>query len=163
MATSAAAHRWFELSPGASDDDYNAYNYMVLTAPARPESRSVIPAVVHQDGTSRVQIVRRETDPLTYAYLKAMGRRAGVEVSVNTSLNVGSPIVQTPRQALETLRRSRGMDGLVMIGVEGDAFLAWHNVQMPPKDPRRLHRWLRAWQGEVGIELVGTRSFEGTP
>ena len=155
MATYAAAHRWFELSPGASDDEYNAYNYMVLTARARPESRTIIPAVVHRDGTSRVQIVRPETDPLTYSYLKAMGRRAGVEVSVNTSLNVGSPIVQTPAQALATLRRSRGMDALVMIGAEGEAFLVWHDVRTPPKDPRRLHDWLRAWQEEIGIELAG--------
>ena len=154
MATYAAAQRWFELSPGASDDDYNAYNYMVLTAPARPESRATIPAVVHEDGTSRVQIVREKTDPLTYAYLKAMGRRIGVEISVNTSLNVGGPIVQTPKQALETLKRSKGMDGLVLVGGEGDAFLAWHDVQVPPKDPRRLRQWVRAWQDEVGAELA---------
>jgi carbamoyltransferase len=155
MATSAAARRWFELSPGASDDDYNAYNYMTLTAPARPESRSTIPAVVHEDGTSRVQIVRQETDPLTYAYLEAMGRRLGVEVSVNTSLNVGGPIVQTPQQALETLKRSKGMDGLVLAGAEGDAFLAWHDVQAAPKDPSRLHGWVRAWQEEIGVGLAG--------
>ena len=153
MATYAAAQRWFELSPGASDDDYNAYNYMVLTAPARPESRATIPAVVHEDGTSRVQIVRQETDPLTFAYLEAMGRRAGVEVSVNTSLNVGGPIVQTPQQALDTLKRSKGMDGLVLVGLEGDAFLAWHDVEAaPPKDPRRLREWVRAWQQETGVE-----------
>jgi Predicted carbamoyl transferase, NodU family len=157
MATSTAAHRWFELSPGASDNDYNAYNYMVLTAPARPVSRAVIPAVVHQDGTSRVQIVRQETDPLAYAYLKAMGRRVGVEVSVNTSLNVGSPIAQTPEQALATLRKSKGMDGLVMVGAEGEAFLAWHNVQTASKDPRRLRRWVQAWQEEIGVELAGAQ------
>ena len=105
---------WFEefaLSPGASDDDYNAYNYMILTAMARPESYNVIPAVIHKDGTARVQIVRQEIDPLTHAYLKAMGRRVGVEVSVNTSLNVGSPIAQTPQQAIETLRRMARWSG----------------------------------------------------
>jgi carbamoyltransferase len=154
MVTDAAAHCWFDLSPGASDDDYNAYNYMVLTARARPESHRAIPAVIHKDGTARIQIVRPETDPFTYAYLQAMGRRAGVAVSVNTSLNVGSPIVQTPKQALETLKRSKGMDGLVMIGAEGDAFLAWHNVEVPPKDPRRLREWLYIWQEETGIEFV---------
>jgi carbamoyltransferase len=63
MATLSAAGRFFELSPGASDDNYNAYNYMVLTAAAKPEAREKIPAVVHQDGTARVQIVREEVDP----------------------------------------------------------------------------------------------------
>jgi carbamoyltransferase len=163
MVTYEAAQRWFELAPGASDDCYNAYNYMVLVAPARPESFAVIPAVIHKDGTSRLQIVRPETDPFTYAYLKAMGRRLGVEVSVNTSLNVGSPIVQTPAQALQTLKRSKGMHGLLLIGAEGDAFLAWHNVVAPPKDAgQQLQRWLNAWQEEVDVALPNVAAF-GTP
>jgi carbamoyltransferase len=151
MATFEAAQRWFYLSPGAADDHYNAYNYMVLTAPARPESYEVIPAVIHRDGTGRIQIVREETDPLTHAYLKALGRRIGVEIAVNTSLNVGGPIVQSPTQALQALKRSKGMDGIIMLGQEGAAFLVWHNVLAPPKDAgQRLSRWLQAWQTEVG-------------
>jgi carbamoyltransferase len=151
MATLEAAQRWFDLSPGASDEGYNAYNYMVLTARARPESYAVIPAVIHRDGTCRIQIVREQTDPLTYAYLKALGRCIGVEVAVNTSLNVGGPIVQTPAQALQTLKRSKGMDGIMMVSDEGDFFLVWHNVLAPPKDAgKRLQEWIRAWQMEVG-------------
>ena len=159
MATYEAAQSWFALSPGASDDDYNAYNYMTLTAMARPESYNVIPAVIHKDGTARVQIVRQETDPLTHAYLKAMGRRVGVEVSVNTSLNVGSPIAQTPQQAIETLRRSKGLDGLFMVGDDGQTFLVWQTIVAPPKDGgQRLGRWLQAWQSEhTGVALVEQR------
>ncbi len=70
MMTLAAAREFFELSDGASDADYNAYNYMVLTAHARPAARKRIPAVIHADGTGRLQIVREDTDPLTYAYLE---------------------------------------------------------------------------------------------
>jgi len=125
MATLEAAQRFFELSPGAADDCYNAYNYMVLAVKARPEAREKIPAVVHKDGTSRLQIVREEHDPFTYAYLKAMGRRVGVEVSVNTSLNVGSPIAQTPSQALAAMKRARALSGIVMIAADGQAWLAW--------------------------------------
>ena len=40
MMTREAAEQWFELSEGASDADYNAYNYMVLTAPAKPEAHA---------------------------------------------------------------------------------------------------------------------------
>ena len=116
MLTLEAAHRWFELQDGASDDDYNAYSYMVLTVRPRPDSVRHIPAVIHRDSTSRIQIVREGADPFTHAYLKAMGRRCGVEVSVNTSLNVAGPIVQTPVQALEALRRSKAMDGLLLLG-----------------------------------------------
>ena len=48
---------YFELLPGASDAGYNAYNYMVLTAQSKPGARDKIPAVIHADGTGRIQIV----------------------------------------------------------------------------------------------------------
>ena len=115
MATLEAAQQYFELLPGASDADYNAYNYMVLTAHSKPGAREKIPAVIHADGTGRIQIVRAEDDPLTYAYLKALGRRIGVEMSVNTSFNVAGPIAQTPQQAIDTLRRSKGLDVVVLV------------------------------------------------
>ena len=118
--------QFFELSDGASDADYNAYNYMVLTAHAKPQARTKIPSVVHADGTGRLQIVREATDPLTYAYLKALGRRIGVEVAVNTSFNVAGPIAQTPAQALDTLRRSKGLDAVLMFSEEGPVFVALH-------------------------------------
>jgi carbamoyltransferase len=161
MATLEAAQRFFELSPGASDDDYNAYNYMVLTARARPESYALIPAVIHRDGTSRVQIVREETDPFTHAFLRAMGRRAGVEVSVNTSFNVGSPIAQTTEQVLNTLHRAKGLTGAFLLTEDGGAFLVWHDVTQAPKDRGRLlHSLVRAWQREVGQSLKSMPTAE---
>ena len=146
MATLEAAKAWFELSPGASDADYNAYNYMVLTCRAKPAARERLPAVVHQDGTSRVQIVREHVDPLIHAYLRAMGRRIGAEVSVNTSLNVGAPIAQTAVQALETLKKSKGMHGLFLVADDGDTYVAWHAVEQPPKDGGKA---LRGWMDEL--------------
>ena len=151
MATLEAAMRFFELSPGTSDAAYNAYNYMVLTARARPEARLRIPAVVHKDGTSRVQIVREETDPLTFAFLKAMGRHVGVEVSINTSLNVGGPIVQTPLQAFDVLRRARALSGLILISSNDEAWLAWHTLQSGPKDGGQE---LLAWHGAHRQEKI---------
>jgi len=144
MLTLEEAKRLYYLSEGASDDDYNAYNYMVLTVKAKPECYDLIPAVVHKDGTSRLQIVREETDPFSYAILKAIGRRLGVEVAVNTSLNVGTPIVQTPAQAIKALHRSRGMSGLLLVGGDGKVYLVWHNIKKPPKDAgRRLMQWVQ--------------------
>src|SRR5204863_6670831 len=102
---------------------YSAYDFMTLTARAKPEALRLVPAVIHRDGTARLQIVRPNVDPLAYNILQAMGRRLGVEVSVNTSLNVGSPIVQTVKQALIALQRSRGMTGLIVIA-EGRASVA---------------------------------------
>ncbi len=151
MMTLDAAKQYFELSEGASDADYNAYNYMVLTAHAQPRARALIPSVVHADGTGRLQIVREETDPLTYAYLKALGRRIGVEVAVNTSFNVAGPIAQTPAQALDTLRRSKGLDAVLMFSAEGAVFAALHSGSA--QDNARFRGWLKAWQAETGQRL----------
>ncbi len=152
MMTLDAAQAFFELSDGASDADYNGYNYMVLTAHAKPEARQRIPSVVHADGTGRLQIVREDTDPLTYAYLKALGRRIGVEVAVNTSFNVAGPIAQTPVQALATLRRSQGLDAVLMVSAEGPVFAALHGGASGDGG-KRFRQWLKDWQAETGKRL----------
>jgi carbamoyltransferase len=147
MITLPYAQRFFELSGGASDDNYNAYNYMVLTVEAKPEAYKMIPAVIHKDGTSRIQIVREETDKFSFAVLKALGHRIGVEAAVNTSLNVGTPMVQHPEQAINTLKRSKGLTGIFMIGEDGTTFLVWHDVEQPPKDKgHQLMHWKKEWE-----------------
>ena len=96
MMTLAAAREFFELSDGASDANYNIYNYM-----ASPPVRSRPPAHGFPAKTSRRRHrpapdrARSTTDPLTHADLKALGRRIGVVVRVNTSFNVAGPIAQT--------------------------------------------------------------------
>jgi carbamoyltransferase len=149
MMTREAALKWFDLSEGTADADYNAYNYMVLTAQAKPDAAARIPAVIHADGTGRLQIVREHTDPLTYAYLKALGRRNGEEVAVNTSFNVGGPIAQTPEQAIETLRRAKGMDAVVMIAEEGAAYAMWR----PGEGEERFPKWLAEWKQGASAPL----------
>ncbi len=143
MATLQAARQYFDLHEGASDADYNAYNYMVLTAPSKPGAREKIPAVVHADGTGRIQIVRAQDDPLTYAYLKALGRHIGVEISVNTSFNVAGPIAQSPHHAIDTLRRSKGLDAVLLVSDEGAVTAAWHGGE---RDSGRFTGWLSEWK-----------------
>lgn len=148
MTTLAAAKDLFDLSEGGSDDDYNVYNYMVLTARAKPHAFERVPAVIHVDGTARLQIVREHTDSVTYAYLKALGRRIGVEVAVNTSFNVAGPIAQSPAQALDTLRRAKGMDGAFMFSAEGPAVLAW--IKKSGSDGTgQIETWLADWEEET--------------
>src|ERR1700754_984346 len=148
MATLAAAQQYFDLLEGASDGDYNAYNYMVLTAQSKPHARDKIPAVIHADGTGRVQIVRAEDDPLTYAYLKALGRHIGVQIAGNTSFNVAGPIAQTPQQAIDTLRRSKGLDVVLLIAINGAVSAAWHGGE---RDSGRFTKWLSEWRAERGV------------
>jgi carbamoyltransferase len=100
-------------------------------------------AVIHADGTGRIQIVRAEDDPLTYAYLKALGRHIGVEMSVNTSFNVAGPIAQTPSQAIDTLRRSIGLDVVLLVASDGAAYAAWHGGN---RDSGRFTGWFSEWK-----------------
>jgi carbamoyltransferase len=76
--------------------------YMLFTHRVRDGWPERIPAVVHVDGTARIQTVSREREPLVAAMLEAFEARTGVPVVVNTSLNTaGRPMVDDPRDALE--------------------------------------------------------------
>lgn len=76
--------------------------YMLFTHRVRPGWAERIPAVVHVDGTARVQTVDRSDEPLVHRMLTSLEHRTGVPVVVNTSLNTaGRPMVDDPRDALE--------------------------------------------------------------
>jgi carbamoyltransferase len=76
--------------------------YMLFTHHVHPDWRDRIPAVVHVDGSARIQTVDRDEEPLAGDLLDAVERRTGVPVVVNTSLNTaGRPMVDDPRDALE--------------------------------------------------------------
>ncbi len=100
------ASRWFER--------VHESPFMTLALPVRPERRAEIPAVVHADGTARLQTVRRESDPLFHRLLRSFGRRTGVPVLLNTSFNGRrEPIVCSPEDALACHRRC-GLDALAI-------------------------------------------------
>jgi carbamoyltransferase len=88
--------------------------YMLFVHRVRPEWRDRIPAVVHIDGTARIQTVEDETLPHVAALLRAFEARTGLPVVINTSLNTaGRPMVDDPRDALE-LFGSAPVDVLVL-------------------------------------------------
>jgi carbamoyltransferase len=76
--------------------------FMLFTHHVKDGWRERIPAVVHVDGTARIQTVDAATEPLMARVLEGFDRRTGVPVVVNTSLNTaGRPMVDDPRDALE--------------------------------------------------------------
>jgi carbamoyltransferase len=76
--------------------------YMLFVHDVAAEWRERIPAVVHVDGTARIQTVDPEREPLVARMLSAFERRTGLPMVVNTSLNTaGRPMVDDPRDALE--------------------------------------------------------------
>ena len=88
---------WFEIPPGTE------LPYMITTVPVRKQFRAQLPAITHVDGSARVQTVSALDNAEFHSLLQAVGRITGREMVLNTSFNVkGQPIVNTPREALET-------------------------------------------------------------
>jgi carbamoyltransferase len=86
---------------------------MLMAYPVKPQRRNQIPAVTHEDGTSRLQTVDAQTHPRYHALISAFERQTGVPVLLNTSFNENEPICCTPEEAVETFTRTR-MDLLVL-------------------------------------------------
>jgi carbamoyltransferase len=103
------AERCEEIFEGKEDSPF-----MLIAKPVRPEWRDRIPAIVHVDGTARVQTVTEDTNPILYRLLKEFEALTGVPVLLNTSFNVkGEPIVETPRDAMACFINT-GIDHLIL-------------------------------------------------
>ncbi|SCD99864.1 carbamoyltransferase [Streptomyces sp. BpilaLS-43] len=97
VAPMVLAERAAELFDGPLPSPYMLFVHDVAEA-----WRSRVPAVVHVDGTARIQTVDSAAEPLVARMLTAFERRTGLPVVVNTSLNTaGRPMVDHPREALE--------------------------------------------------------------
>jgi len=77
--------------------------YMLLICQAFSHVRSVIPAVVHNDGTTRLQTVHRDLNVDLYRTIHEFDKHSGVPILLNTSFNInGESIVETPEDAVES-------------------------------------------------------------
>lgn len=86
--------------------------YMLFTHKAmRPTD---VPAVVHVDGTSRVQTVSSDQNPYLFEIIDRFEALTGIPVLLNTSFNLrGEPMVSSPSDALKTFEAS-GIDALAL-------------------------------------------------
>ncbi len=81
--------------------------FMLIAANVHKEKRSVIPSLVHKDGTCRLQSVTPRSNKKYYDLIKAYDTLTGVPAILNTSFNLaGDPIVETPTDALDTFLRT---------------------------------------------------------
>ena len=88
--------------------------YMSITVQTRPEKQALIPAVVHVDGTARLQTLAEKENPLYADLIRAFAKRTELPMLLNTSFNIqGEPIVETPNDAIRSFLRSE-LDLLVM-------------------------------------------------
>lgn len=100
------AEDWFEgVTPSP---------YMSLTVPVKTEQRGKIPAVVHVDGTARIQTLEQAAHPRYHDLISRFAARTEIPMVLNTSFNIkGEPIVETPREAALSFLRA-DLDLLVL-------------------------------------------------
>lgn len=77
--------------------------YMLMVYPFKPKiGERDVPAVVHVDGTGRLQTLHRADNPLYYDVIEKFKQKTGVPIIINTSFNIrGEPIVCTPVDAIK--------------------------------------------------------------
>lgn len=79
----------------------HAAEFMTVCFPGTTRMQKEHPAAVHVDGTSRMQIVRQESNPAFYRILSEYKKISGKGILLNTSLNIHEePIVRTPQEAI---------------------------------------------------------------
>ena len=75
--------------------------FMTFTFEVAPGWKERVPEVVHEDGTSRAQVLQREHNPRYYDLMAELEKLTGNGVVLNTSLNRrGEPMICSPTDAL---------------------------------------------------------------
>jgi carbamoyltransferase len=94
--------------------------FMLLTFDTLEDKKRLIPAVVHVDGSARLQTVSHRDNPKFYRLLRYFYESTGIPVLLNTSFNrAGEPIVNSPEDALKCFLAC-GMDVLII-----EDFVIW--------------------------------------
>ncbi len=102
------AAEWFVIEKEAI-----AADYMLMAYPVNKNKVENIPAVIHVDGTSRIQKVQKKTNPKYHKLITEFKGITGVPLLLNTSFNDREPIVCTPENAINTFLKTK-IDFLVI-------------------------------------------------
>jgi len=74
--------------------------YMSFVIPFKEDVTHLVPAVVHLDGTGRLQTVTNSDNPWYYQFIKKVKDKTNIPLVLNTSFNDREPIVETPEHAI---------------------------------------------------------------
>jgi len=94
------AHEWFDLAGMDSSP------WMMFAVECYEEKKDLVPALQHNDNTSRIQTLNREQNPHYYDLINEFYKLTGVPMVLNTSFNLaGDTMVDNMRDAINTCRR----------------------------------------------------------
>ena len=99
------AGKWFDFGATVPESPF-----MLRVIQVNPERKDEVPAIVHVDGTGRVQTLTHANNGRFYELVKHFYAKTGVPILLNTSFNrMGQPIIETPTDAVECLLNT-GLD-----------------------------------------------------
>jgi len=75
--------------------------YMSFVLEFKDSVKNKVPAVVHFDGTARLQTVRLSDNKWYYEFIKKWFEKSGVPILLNTSFNDREPICELPNHAVD--------------------------------------------------------------
>lgn len=88
--------------------------FMITSFDVKEDKRNKVPAVVHEDGTLRPQLVRKDLNKRFWELINEFGKLTGEYILLNTSFNVmGDPIINTPSEAMQGFYSS-GLDAIFL-------------------------------------------------
>ena len=104
--------KYFDMQ---SDDEVF---FMEKVFPFKEEIKKQVPAVVHFDGTGRVQTVTQNSNNEFYKLINEFYKITNIPMLLNTSFNTNNvPIVNSPRDAIDTFYRC-GIDTLYLNNIK---------------------------------------------
>ena len=95
------AHDWFDMRGLKESPD------MMYAMQAQPGKAEIIPGIIHEDGSCRIQTVKEADNFHYYHLIKEFKKKTGCPIIFNTSFNLGGePLVETIQDAIRTIRDS---------------------------------------------------------
>lgn len=105
---------YFKMSKKVKNDQTPSNRWMLTVYPFLQNKKKVVPAVVHVDGSGRLESLRKNDNAMYYDLLDAYYKKTGIPILINTSFNVrGEPIICRPEEAIGCLLKT-DIDYLVM-------------------------------------------------
>jgi carbamoyltransferase len=100
--------QWFEVSRPILSP------YMEKVIKIKADLAHIVPAIVHADGSCRLQTVTKELTPDFYILINEFYKKTEIPILLNTSFNINNePIVESPADAIKTFFSS-GLDALII-------------------------------------------------
>ena len=105
------------FAPAVLEEHYKEYFDTRLPSPYMSRICKVksdkVPGITHVDNTARIQTVNKEFNEKFYNIINEFYKITGIPMLLNTSFNCREPIVESPKHAINTFKRTE-LDMLVI-------------------------------------------------